>query len=202
VLALEFMPRGSIDGCIADMTIHQKVMAILSTVLGLAFLHSQGVVYGRVTPSNLLLDAEFHAKLSDFSLADPMDPTPGAGRGERSFHYFSNEVLEGEEPTVRSDVYSLGLLIFFVITGRHVFDPRMSIMRQVRMIVRGVTIELPNAKPELVQLMQRMVALNPEDRPASMEEVFEVMRKHDFAFFPEVDAGAIRGELAKYGVWS
>jgi serine/threonine protein kinase len=122
VLAMELMEKGSIERCLKDLTAEQKVLAIVSCVMGLDFMHSKGVIHGDVKPSNLLLDANFHAKLSDFGCSRTADGSTMT-QVPVTIAYAPVELQDGKPPTVKSDLYSLGLLMYFVLTGEHPFDP-------------------------------------------------------------------------------
>jgi hypothetical protein len=199
MLAMEFMQKGSVEGCIKDLSPEQKVMVILSGTLGLGFMHSKGIVHGDVKPSNLLLDASYHAKLSDFGASRASDGSTMTAVPV-TMAYAPLEVLDEGSPTVKSDIYSLGLLAYFVITGRHPFDPTTTPLRLMRAVSAGLDVEAAGVRPELTQLLRSMVSVNPEDRPSSTKAVFETICQHEFAFFEDVDAVAIRVELAKFGV--
>jgi hypothetical protein len=106
----------------------------------------------------------------------------------------------GEAQAVMSDIYSLGLLTYFVITGKHAFDPKMASDKLLQAVGKGAEVELPGMKPELVGLIKSMVAVNPAERPESARAVFEVFCEHEFALVRGVDPAMIRSELAKFGV--
>jgi serine/threonine protein kinase len=195
VVALELMSKGSVEGCIREMNANQKVMAILSLTLGLGFIHGQGAVHGALKPSNLLLDGNYHAKLSDFGL-DARAPD------QITVAYSARERLSGEDrrPTVKSDLYSLGMMIGYIVTGKHLLDPRMGLIERMKAVEAGVEVELPGVKQELVQLVRSLLSVRAEERPRSAKEVFEKICEHEFRFFEDVDAVAIRIELRKFGV--
>jgi serine/threonine protein kinase len=73
ILALEFLRKGSIEGCISELSPFQKTLTILRATLAVDFLHAQKVVHGDIKPSNLLMDESFNAKLSDFGAARAAD---------------------------------------------------------------------------------------------------------------------------------
>ena len=114
--------------------------------------------------------------------------------------YSPTEALLGEKSTVKTNIYSLGLLTLFVLTEKRPFDPTMAPMRLMDAVKAGVNVNLPRAKQDLVQLIKSMVAVTPDGRQESAKSVFEEICKHDFAFFEGIDPVAIRVELAKFGI--
>jgi len=93
---------------------------LLAQIAGaLSYAHRQGVTHGDVKPANVLLDEEGHAYLSDFGIATRLADPPESETFENSSPaYVSPEELEGEPRTPRSDIYSLGLLSYELLTGR------------------------------------------------------------------------------------
>jgi serine/threonine protein kinase len=126
------------------------------------------------------LDANFHAKLSDFGYSRTAD---GSTVTELpvTVAYAPAEALGDGELTTKSDVYSLGLLMIFVITGKHPFDPKMKPLALMKAIERGARVDLHGVKPELALLIQSMVSVNAEDRPAWRVLMCRIPNYLDFA---------------------
>ncbi|KAJ4733524.1 Protein kinase superfamily protein [Rhynchospora pubera] len=134
LLVYEFMPRGSLEQhlfkrgliyCPLSWDLRIKIALEASKVL--AFLHSDkaGVIYRDFKTSNVLLDLNFNAKLSDFGLAKD-SPT-----GNKSFiftriigtyGYAAPEYLSSGWLTTKSDVYSFGVVLLEILTGRRSMD--------------------------------------------------------------------------------
>jgi serine/threonine protein kinase len=88
---------------------------------GLAAAHERGVLHRDLKPANIMLDGAGRARIMDFSLAAIGEVTDiRAGTPA----YMAPEQLAGQEVTLRSDIYALGLVLYEVFTGRRVFDAR------------------------------------------------------------------------------
>jgi hypothetical protein len=89
---------------------------------GLAAAHEMGVLHRDLKPANVMLDGRGRAKLTDFGLAGLAEACQGKEARAGTPRYMAPEQLTGKDVTVRSDVYSLGLLLYELFTGRRVFD--------------------------------------------------------------------------------
>jgi serine/threonine-protein kinase len=106
---------------------HDKAIQIARQLCaGLAAAHDKGVLHRDLKPANVMIDGRGAVRITDFGLAAPADQMRrdgGAGGGARAGTpaYMSPEQLAGKGVTVRSDVYSLGLLLYEMFTGRRAF---------------------------------------------------------------------------------
>src|SRR3954452_14013726 len=114
-------------------------------------IHAAGVVHRDVKPSNVLLDAEGNAHLTDFGIAQPEDATQLTATGEviGTLKYMAPEVLAGEQATERSDLYALGVVLGEALGGA--------------------------AVPQLVALIDRLTAADPHERPASATQAMTLL---------------------------
>jgi|GEM_PF-655383 len=105
-----------------------EALAIIRGIAsGLAYLHQRGYVHSDLKPGNLFLCRGDEPKLLDFGLTRrpgrALEPVlDGAGLPSRTPAYASPQVLAGEAPDSRDDVFSLGCVAFELVTGRHPFD--------------------------------------------------------------------------------
>ncbi|KAK4479759.1 hypothetical protein RD792_015294 [Penstemon davidsonii] len=132
LLVYEFMPRGSLENHLfrrslpLQWSIRMKIA--LGAAKGLAFLHEEAerpVIYRDFKTSNILLDAEYNAKLSDFGLAkDAPDEgkTHVSTRVMGTYGYAAPEYVMTGHLTSKSDVYSFGVVLLEMLTGRRSMD--------------------------------------------------------------------------------
>ncbi|HET7292829.1 MAG TPA: serine/threonine-protein kinase [Vicinamibacteria bacterium] len=88
---------------------------------GLQAAHERGVLHRDIKPANVMIDGRGRARITDFGLAAEQQDRPGADRAGTAL-YMSPEQLAGGEVSVRSDVYSLGLVFYEMVAGRRFFD--------------------------------------------------------------------------------
>ncbi len=94
-------------------------------LLALSYAHRRGIIHRDIKPSNILLTREGSVKVADFGIAsfvDEDDPTAEPGEIVGSARYMSPEQLKGEDATPRSDIYSVGVLLYHCLTGRLPFS--------------------------------------------------------------------------------
>ncbi|KAL5725039.1 Serine/threonine-protein kinase pbl34 [Ranunculus cassubicifolius] len=132
MLVYEFMPRGSLENHLFRRALplpwSTRMKIALGAARGLAFLHEEAerpVIYRDFKSSNILLDAEYNAKLSDFGLAKDGpegDKTHVSTRVMGTYGYAAPEYVMTGHLTSRSDVYSFGVVLLEMLTGRRSMD--------------------------------------------------------------------------------
>ncbi|XP_010937616.1 receptor-like cytoplasmic kinase 176 isoform X1 [Elaeis guineensis] len=134
LLVYEFMPRGSLENHLfrrgsyfQPLSWNLRMKVALGAAKGLAFLHSDKakVIYRDFKTSNVLLDSNYNAKLSDFGLAKDGptgDKSHVSTRVMGTFGYAAPEYLATGHLTAKSDVYSFGVVLLEMLSGRRAVD--------------------------------------------------------------------------------
>jgi len=144
---------------------------------GLAFAHEHGVVHRDVKPQNVLLDESGTAKVTDFGIARSLDPgeeltQTGALLGTSD--YIAPEQASGQPVDARTDQYSLGVLLYELLTGEVPYpaDSFMAVaMRHLRDPVPSVRERRPDVPERVDEIVARAMAKRPEDRFPSTEAI-------------------------------
>jgi serine/threonine-protein kinase len=139
----------------------------------LARAHQLGVIHRDLKPDNVLLrtrDIDEIVKLTDFGIAKLID-APSITFGEQRFGtpgYIAPEYLEGAPASPQGDLYALGIALYQMLTGALPWDARAPLelfALQLRDPPRKPSDRVEGIPPELEQLVMRLVARRPEDRP-------------------------------------
>jgi eukaryotic-like serine/threonine-protein kinase len=124
-LVMPFYPGGSLASRV-PLSVAETTKLAAELGRGLDALHARGVIHRDVKPSNVLLDADGAAVLTDFGLARGTDSTQLTREGQLlgSLHYLAPELIEGGPATTASDLYALGCLLYECIAGAPPFAGR------------------------------------------------------------------------------
>lgn len=137
---------------------------------GLAAAHEKGVLHRDLKPSNIMLDGRGQVLLTDFGLAGVADELKGAEVRNGTPAYMAPEQLSGKEVTVRSDIYSLGLVLYEILTGKRPFEAG-TLEELVRMRTKTAPASpstlVRNLDPTVERVILRCLEPEPARRPAS-----------------------------------
>ncbi|MCX8032106.1 MAG: protein kinase [Thermoleophilia bacterium] len=143
---------------------------------GLAAAHARGIIHRDIKPQNILIDRAGTAKVTDFGIAIGPDWTrvTRAGSVIGSARYMSPEQIRGRPVDARSDIYSLGVVMYEMLTGHPPFDGTNvpEIARQhLTAAPRPIEDTRPDIPAGLSKVVMRCLEKLPEDRFSSMDEL-------------------------------
>lgn len=169
---------------------HPRLLANFSQIIeqaaaGLQHLHEHKWVHCDVKPDNFLLNDECRVKLIDFAIAQKISKNPlnrlfggrGQIRGTRS--YISPEQIRRQSLDARADVYSLGCVIYELLSGKLPYtgvNPDDLLNKHLRGAIPSVLVHNNQVTNELNDLIRRMMAKDRDHRPASMLDVLKEIR--------------------------
>lgn len=177
IFVMEFIHGNNLDKVLEKKSIipEKEAIDIAKQILnGLLFLHEKDIIHRDVKPGNIILTSENKVKLVDFGLVKNIHEqgltTEGIVMGSPFF--FSPEQLVGGESTTKIDIYSLGVVLYRMVTGIYPFDGE-----NVEEIARKRLTEIPK-RPNLVEpmvstklsnIIMDMLSSKPDNRPTSKE---------------------------------
>ena len=155
---------GSLLKRIGRLPIERALRMARELCAGLGAAHDQGVLHRDLKPANVMVDGLGHARIMDFGIAVAKSDTASVGTAGTPA-YMAPELFEGVEASVASDVYSLGVVLFEMVTGRLPYGES----GKTGLSKTGM---LPNAEtetitPQLERVIRRCLAPDPQDRPKS-----------------------------------
>ncbi|MBI5429327.1 MAG: serine/threonine protein kinase [Nitrosomonadales bacterium] len=149
-----------------------KVLSVVEQVAtALQYAARMGVIHRDVKPGNIILKPDGLAKLADFGCAIPASQMGAVVAG--SLAYMSPEQLEGGALDQRADIYSLGAVLYRLLTGKYTFeadnafDLRIAVLNYPITPIETYRKALP---PELIAVINRAMQKNPDDRQANWDE--------------------------------
>lgn len=170
---------------------------IAQAARGLGAAHGMGVVHRDVKPSNLLRRTDGVLKVTDFGLARSMDADVNASSGGLTGTptFMSPEQCRGRAADIRTDIYSLGLVFSYLLTGKPPFGAQSLgelINSQLNEPLPSVVKARPELPPGVDRILAKMCAKDPDARFATMGEVeaaLETLRPRDIHLAPIVTRG-------------
>jgi len=152
----------------ASLPLRTTLQLIQEVAEGLDYAHFQGVVHRDVKPSNIIIGEDGHAKIADFGIAQLNVSDSGRpGRTWGTPAYMSPEQLRGKSVDGRSDLFSLGVILYRMLTGHRPFQGNSALTVSLRVAnqdpvpATAFNTELP---PELDCVIARAIAKNPAER--------------------------------------
>ncbi|XP_042498300.1 probable serine/threonine-protein kinase PBL17 [Macadamia integrifolia] len=207
LLVYEYMARGSLERQLfqrvcASMTWSTRMKMALGAAKGLAFLHGaeRSIIYRDFKTSNILLDSDYNAKLSDFGLAKdgPMgDQTHVSTRVMGTYGYAAPEYVMTGHLTARSDVYGYGVVLLELLIGRRAMDKSRPsqehnlvewarpLLNHNKKLLRILDPRIEGqysveAAQKVANLAYHCLSQNPKGRP-SMSQVVEILEMFQVA---------------------
>jgi hypothetical protein len=192
-LAMEYVAGRSLTKLVAEEfpVAHERVVRIGAQILAaVGEAHAHGVLHCDLKPENVMIvsrsDERDAVKVLDFGVAKLIEPGPGmsrltmAGTVTGTPGYMSPEQARGEQLDGRSDLYSVGIILYELVAGKIPFDAetpiglltRMLVERPPRPSVRNPQARVPVA---LEALIMRALSTDRDDRPASAEAFREAL---------------------------
>ena len=183
-LVTELMGGGDVEGLLEDaegpLPTERTLEIAKGVTRGLAFAHEKGIVHRDLKPGNVWLAQDGTAKIGDFGLAVSLDRSRLTQHGMMvgTVAYMPPEQALGGETTPQADLYSLGAMLYELVTGRPPFpgdDATAVISQHINTRPVAPSWNTEHCPPDLEELILRLLEKVPSDRPESAVAVLEVL---------------------------
>jgi hypothetical protein len=181
-MALEFVDGGDFATYLRNagrLSVSRAADVVLPVTKGLAYAHGRGLVHRDLKPANILLTSDLIPKISDFGIAKLTQSSGLTQVGSilGSPRYMSPEQCSGGSVDARTDLYALGITLYEVLTGKVPFEGETSsvLARQIAEQPRPLSEVLDDIPADLERLIMRLLAKNPDERPADLTEVIDLL---------------------------
>jgi DNA-binding response OmpR family regulator len=177
-LAMEYFPRGDLKGRLLRGILEADALRYLEQIArALQVVHEAGILHRDLKPPNLMLRENDTLVLIDFGLARSVEGAPNSTRTgvlRGSPYYMSPEQALGEDLDGRTDLYSLGILFYEMITGRKPFTG-LSAIDVLQQHVTAPVPQLPHSHLHLQALLEGLIAKSRDDRFANAAQAVEAI---------------------------
>ena len=176
---------------------HQTVVSIMDKILSaISYAHSQGVIHRDIKPYNILIDEKGTVKITDFGIALALSQNSLTQTNSLlgSVHYISPEQARGAIATKASDIYSLGILLYELLTGTVPFKGESAVsiaLKHFQNDFPSVRDQQPSIPQALENVILKATAKDPNHRYSSVEAmredlqtVLDPTRRYEEKFLP------------------
>ncbi|WP_342669930.1 serine/threonine-protein kinase [Amycolatopsis jejuensis] len=186
-LIMEYLPSRSLSAKLHDdgpLTVDEVIPIAVQLAGVLTAAHRAGIVHRDVKPGNILLGEDGTVKVTDFGISRAVGDVTLTATGEISGTpaFLAPEVARGEDATFASDVFALGATLYMAVEGVPPFGTADNAIALLYRVSSG-SITPPKQAGKLEPLLQKLLELNPADRP-SMAEVAAELSKLDGGVTP------------------
>jgi len=165
----------------APFRVERALDIAIKICAGVGYAHRSGLVHADVKPQNVLVAEGDIVKVTDFGIAQALSDA-SIGEKQRivwgSPHYFSPEQAQGERPTPASDVYSIGIVLFEMLTGRLPFigaDQQELALAHIQQEPPRVSDFNATVPPELDQIVQKVMSKEPASRYRTADQFGRIL---------------------------
>lgn len=160
---------------IGSLPLDKSIQLARQICAGLNAAHDVGVLHRDLKPANIMIDGDGNARILDFGIASLSEEVPENELAAGTPAYMAPEQLEGKEQTARTDIYSLGLVLYELFTSRKAFEARtlaeLIEMRRKNTAPASLSSLVKDLDPVIERVVERCLQTDPAQRPSSALQV-------------------------------
>ena len=163
------------------LTIAEVIDIMLQVTSGLSVAHDSYIIHRDIKPQNIMILENGIVKITDFGIAVAMNSTQLTQTNSvmGSVHYLPPEQASGKGATLQSDIYSLGILMYELLTGKLPFKGENAVeiaLKHLKEPMPSIRKELPDIPQSIENIILRATAKNPKNRYADAREMHEDLK--------------------------
>lgn len=161
------------------LSVKEATSIAIQVSLGLEAAHNRGIIHRDVKPQNIMISTDGKVKLSDFGIAKAMNSNTITANVMGSVHYSSPEQVRGGISDAKSDIYSLGITMYEMVTGRVPFDGDSTVSIAIKHLQEEMVSPsryTPDLPYSLEQIILKCTQKNPERRYHNVGELIEDLK--------------------------
>ena len=197
-IAMEYLEGGDLENRLKTGLDTYTALEIISKISdALHLIHKQGIIHGDVKPANVLFRRNGCPLLTDFGISHQIEPKKEVDKGTDDLYasptYASPELIQGKPFDYRTDMYSLGIMMYEMLVGEKPFLGDTEIETIANSIQNPVP-KLPSELKEFQPLLESLLAKSPEDRLSDTKLVTRFVNQY-FKDHPELKLQAQETQL-------
>ncbi|MCR5421467.1 MAG: Stk1 family PASTA domain-containing Ser/Thr kinase [Lachnospiraceae bacterium] len=163
-----------------SLSVKEAVSIAIQVSMGIESAHNNGIIHRDIKPQNIIISKEGKVKVADFGIARAASSDTQTSHAMGSVHYTSPEQARGGYSDAKSDIYSIGITLFEMVTGRVPFDGETT----VAIAIKHIQEEMPSPKiyvPEIPvsveQIIFKCTQKNPDRRYSNVSELMADLKR-------------------------
>lgn len=174
-LVMEYFAGLTLNDFVRQESSKEKIVdALLQVLRGVEFIHSRNIIYNDIKPENILVDENNQTKIIDFGLSDYESSSVDFAKG--TLRYIAPEMINGKKKDRRSDIFSIGVMFYEILTRKNFFDNnnrnifRILASRSDYQIFLNEILK-PLSDSVYIEILKKMLSYNADERYSSCSEI-------------------------------